>query len=73
MTLAKVRDDLVDKELAPPIKRNEVEKFLPRALLGKAFECEQPDELDDEEYNMICTELESGYKFACNSIDFEFV
>lgn len=66
-TECRVRSDLITQELAPIIKDGE----RPRAFLSQVWHpCEQPDELDDEEFNLIISVGDK--KILGASIDFEY-
>ena len=71
---AYLREELVEKQELPPVVDYETgeESFLDPKLITTKFPCLQPDELDDEEYNLIIV-LPNGKWYKTMSIDFEFM
>lgn len=71
-TLAHIRQDIVDAGESPPYLRGDgFTGFIPRSLARKRFLCEQPDELDCEEYNLVL-HIAPGFTVRAMSIDFDF-
>ena len=71
MLCAKVRKDLREKVELPPTH----DGWLPIELINETFEVEQPESIEDDEFNMIISWVDrSGetVKFLVNSIDFDF-
>lgn len=65
---AKLRNDL--KGQTPPF-----ESLLPKKRVidwSKAYECWQPEELDNYEFNLMLN-IDGEYVVFANSIDFEFI
>lgn len=71
MTKAYVRPDLITEGLAPPILIDGEKSFMPAEWLSEQFDCEQPDHLDNEEYNVVLKRL-NGQKFRGYSVDYIF-
>lgn len=74
MTRAKVRKDLIEQELCPPlwdINRKPIEDVYKWINLNDEYDCLQPDAWDGEEANLLLVS-EDGKIYFAMSIDFNF-
>lgn len=68
---ARVREDLNDNELIPPIMTQTGKLIYDASIFEKEFECFQPDSWDKEEFNLILF-MKNGEFYKAMSIDFDF-
>lgn len=68
---ATIREDVISSGMRIYIRLGNCEFPMPDELMSETFECEQPDELDDEEFNLIL-KASDGSIFRGKSIDFDF-
>ena len=66
----RVRGDLPELGV-PVLDEKGAEAFLSGEDANKWLPCEQPDEMDGEEYNLLIT-MPEGYVIRAHSIDFDF-
>lgn len=72
MTRAYVRDDLIESQTMPVILMGGSYTEFPIEWANMNFECLQPDEWDEREWNLILVHPRFGVFFG-QSIDFDFI